>query len=514
MEARKEGVIPIGLALLCFCYYLAFLAHYGEMFYHGSDIVANTAYGATLFTEVPRAGWTVPKPAEMLLFGAVYRVTRDLWFIHLVLIVAAALTVWAGCRLILKHDGNPIGCIAFCVFALTLPRLFRTTLAGGPGGMNLSFLLLAVVCAARIEQPKCRILAIVFLSLANLSRPDSWPCTYLIVLVILSQRVFDRTGPVLTRGDLWFFIPLGMPLVWGFVGWLAFEDPLYSMRIAQTFAIEVYGGRPLPPGAEPSALAAYLPRVKSSWFDLFSVSGWFSTRAAVVGVLFCGGIASMYRGQPRVLLLTFCPFVGTLFFYLVYALLGTLFRSEYIYSALVLVALFVSAGLGSLCGLVRSARRPWLGRCLQAAIACAVLLVLTAGPFQQRIVRETIPMLRSYASVSKRSQPAIERLVEDVRRSPGSPAPVFLTTQWVPPSRIALGLNTGKDVYLLERLAARKRQGHQDLLPALEGRTVYFCLGQPVGRDLERFVRPLMDRSTGCREMHNREGISLLKCSY
>ncbi len=194
-ERSKRAMIPLGLSLLCFLYYVAFLLQYGEMFYKGSDVVANTAYGMTMFSDVHRAGWTVPKLAHMVLFGSVYWITGDLWFVHLVLIMATALTVWAGCRLIQKYDESPIGCLAFCVFMMTLPRTFGTTLSGGPGCINVMFLLLAIVCLDRIDRISHKILAVLFLSLANLTRPDSWPRTHLLVLLVVARGFSAGRGP-------------------------------------------------------------------------------------------------------------------------------------------------------------------------------------------------------------------------------------------------------------------------------------------------------------------------------
>jgi len=374
-------MIPLGFALVCFFTYPAFLFLYGEMFYKGSDVVANTAYGMTMFSEVHRAGWTVPKLAHMLLFGSVYWITRDLWFVHLALIVATALTVWAGCRLILKHYDSPIGCVAFCMFMMTLPRTFGTTLSGGPGCINMMFLLLAIVCLDRIDRKIYLILAVLFLSLANLTRPDSWPSTYLLVLLVVTLRLFGRQGPKLNRGDLAFLIPLGMPLVWVLVDWTVFGDPLYSAKIARTFVVEAVRGKSLPGGPERNLLVAYFPHVKSSLFDLFSLSGWFSIRAGLVGLLGVAGTVTMLRKEPRTLLLVACPLVGTLLFYFVFALRGTLFRLDYVYSAHVCVILIVSVGLGSLCGLTLRVRPRPIGRFLQVGLACLVLLALTVGPF-------------------------------------------------------------------------------------------------------------------------------------
>ncbi len=515
-ERSKQAMIPLGLSLLCFLYYVAFLLQYGEMFYKGSDVVANTAYGMTMFSEVHRAGWTVPKLTDMVLFGSVYWITGDLWFVHLVLIMATALTVWAGCRLIQKVDESPIGCLAFGIFMMTLPRTFGTTLSGGPGCINVMFLLLAIVCLDRIDRISHKILAVLFLSLANLARPDSWPCTYLLVFLVVAPRLFGRNGPELNRTDLVFLIPLGMPLLWVFVDWTVFGDPLYSVKIARTFVDEYALGMKRHPGRGSAGgwnpVAAYFPKVKSALFELFLLPGWVSVKTGLVGLLGVAGTVTMLRKEPRTLLLVVCPLAGTLLFYFVYALRGTLFRSDYVYTVLVCILLIASAGLGRLCGLALRVRPRPLGRFLQGGLACLVLLALTVGPFQEKIVAEKIPVLKHRAAVSIEANAAIEALVGDVRRT-GS-TPVILTSRWVSASRIALRLGTGKDTFLVERLVSRERLGEPSLLPPLGGRTVYLCLPLIDRRDVALYLQRLERQALRKEIIYKTARLVILKWTY
>ncbi|MGW8319943.1 MAG: hypothetical protein ACWGSD_00160 [Thermodesulfobacteriota bacterium] len=510
-------MIPLGLSLLCFLYYLAFLFRFGEMFYKGSDVVANTAYGMTMFSEVHRAGWTVPKLVHMVLFGSVYWITGDLWFVHLVLILGTALTVWAGCRLIQEVDESPVGCLAFGIFMMTLPRTFGTTLSGGPGCVNVMFLLLAIVFLDRTDRISHKIFAVLFLSLANLTRPDSWPCTYLLVLLVVAPRLFGRKeGPALNRTDLLFLIPLATPLLWVLVDWTVFGDPLYSAKIARTFAVEYLSGKKRlhggGGGGEWSPVAAYFPKVKSALFELFLLSRWLSVKTGLVGLLGVAGTVAMLRKEPRTLLLVACPFAGTLLFYFVYALRGTLFRSDYVYTVLVCTLLIASIGLGSLCGLALRARPRLLGRFLQGGLACLVLLALTVGPFQKKIVAERIPQLKSRAALSVEADTAVEALVEDVRRS--KVAPVILTSRWIAPSRIALRLGTGKDTFLIERLVSRERLGEPSLLPPLEGRTVYLCGPNKASRDEVRYLQRLAEQAKRRDMIYETPRIVIVKWTY
>jgi hypothetical protein len=510
----REHAIPAGLALACLCTYLIFLIRYGEMFYWGSDLVANTAYGVTLFSGVLSAGWAVPKPAEMFLFGTIYRMTGSLWFIHLAVIGVTALTVWAGCRLILRHYGSPLGCIAFFVFMTALPKAFNATLAGGAGVLNAMFLLLAILCLSRPGRRADRILALVFLSMANLSRPDSWPCTLLIILLFLLSKVRGPNGPGWTWSDLWFLVPLGMPLIWAGVGAAFFGDPLYSMHVARNFTAEVYADASQPAGGGAPKVSRFLPHLQSSLFGLFSVPGWLSARTAVLTLLTLTGMGAMLRKDARTLLLIGCPIGGTLLFYFLYALMGSLFRADYLYALLVFTALITSVGVGAAAGLARKLPpRRWSGWA-QTGIAGAILLFLAAGAVRGEIVSDVLPQLRNRAAAARWSRPAVERLVEDIRRGGGAGTPIVLSTHAVPPSRIALRLGTGKGLYLVERLVGKQRVGEHNALPALKGRTVYYCFQEPLPEDVGEFLRPLIEVAPECKAIYRHQGLMILKCSH
>jgi hypothetical protein len=316
----------------------------------------------------------------MLLFGAVYWTTRDIRFFHLVLILAVALTVWVGCRLIQKDSENPIGCLAFCIFLMTIPHMFLTTLAGGPGCLNVLFLLLAVLWVTRIEEKTYRILSIVFMCLANLTRPDSWPSTYLIIFVVAVFRLFDSKAPKFSRSDSSFLIPMGMPLVWILLDWAIFGDTLYSSNLAKAFGREFEASSDAPAGIEGNMVKAFYPHVRFSSSCLFGLSSWLSIRGGVLVFFFVAGIGTMVRKQPRILLLVACPFLGTMLFYFVYALSGTLFRHDYIHTAFVCATLVASVGLGGVCGLARTVCPRPFGRVMEVALTCSVLLFLTVDP--------------------------------------------------------------------------------------------------------------------------------------
>jgi hypothetical protein len=363
-----------------------------------------------------------------------------------------------------------------------------------------------------MDQNRCRILSVLFMSLANLTRPDSWPSTYLLILAFLGQRFFNPEGPEFRRADLWFLIPMGMPLVWMLLDWGFFGDPLYSRNIARTFGREYLSAWDPQRGHESDVVAEFFPKLKETLLTVFSVSTWLSIKGGLLTILFAVGVGTMLRREPRILLLVSCPFLGTLLFYFVYAFGGSLFRKDYIQAALVCITLVVSLGLGSLCGLARSVGPRAFGAFLQAALACTALLFLAGDTFQQTTVKKSIPALKELAASSQRPQPAIEALVADVDQTSGSP--IIVTTKWVPASRIALQRGTGEGLFMVERLVAKEKIGEEELLPDLAGRTVYYCFNRTMREEMVWFMQPLMNRSKRTEEIYNQDGLVVLKCFY
>jgi hypothetical protein len=82
------------------------------------------------------------------------------------------------------------------------------------------------------------------------------------------------------------------------------------------------------------------------------------------------------------------------------------------------------------------------------------------------------------------------------------------------PSRIALRLGTGKDIFLLERLASRDRLGEPSLLPPLGGRTVYLCFVKKGSRDEWLSRRRIMAQAERREPIHDEAGFVVLKCFY
>jgi hypothetical protein len=474
------------------------------MFYRGSDVVTNIAYAMTMFQDVYCGAWSVPKPSHMLLCGLLYGVTRDLFFVNMLFLIATALTVYAGCWLILRYYQSAVGCVAFCVLMMTIPRIFLATASGGPGCLNTFFLLAAIACVGKIHQTGFRILALVFLSLASLTRPDSWLSVSLIVLLILLLRLLPQDDSKVNKGALLFMIPIGMPFVWMLVNWAVFSDPLYFKTLVNEFKLR-HGE------AWPTVWHWTYPLyLSNAFFDAFALSSWLSARTAVLVILCLTGIVSMFRKQRRMLMLLSCPFFGTILFYCFKSNPST--RYDFMYYPFVVVALAASVGLGSLCGLVRHSRYRRLSRFIELSLACLILLFLVARPYKQRVIDYLIPVLESRAIVSKRAEEAIQSIVDDANRT--DTVPIIVSTMAVPPSRIAIRLSRGENIFLVERLLAKENMGNQVLPSNLDGRIIY-CIGrESAPKHLGDYLKRLVVKSKRNEVIYDKEGLLVLKCFY
>jgi hypothetical protein len=509
-DSRVVLAFAAGAALV----FLAALVRIGEMFFWGSDLIANIAYAVTMFDSVITSGWTVPKPTEMLLLGPLYRLVGDLWFIHLALILATALTIWAAGQMILRLDGRLIAGLFFALMMLVIPRVFRGTLSGGAGILNTAFLFLGAYCAARSAERRFRIILLICLSLANLERPDSWPCTAAIIFALLAFRAYDRKALALAWSDLWFLVPLSMPLVWLLIGWLVFDDPLYSMNVARTFANETGGTMFRESVEQGGKVGGYLPRFKESLFDFFSLNGWLTVRAGIFFLLIAAGIRSLLRHMRRDAVLLGGLVFGTMAFYWIYALRGLLFRTEYIYTALIGFLLVAALGLGHLAGGLARLRPRALRIGAQGALVAAAVLLLGLGPVQEKTRAETLPILTRRAEVARRVGPAIKVLAADVRARSGGVPPVIIGTRWVAPTRIALELKTGREIYLAERVIARQVRDLGATLPDFAGRTVYFCGREQMLEEVRDFVQSLLEQALSGEVIYREQDVVIIRCQY
>ena len=127
----KRNLVPMVISLACFACLASYLVRFGEVFGRGSDMVGNTAYGVTMFTDVIRTGWGVPKPSHMILFGLIYWVTGSLWLINILFVVAAALLIYFACRIMGRNYGVLVPYLVFAAFVMMTPFSFGTAVRGG-----------------------------------------------------------------------------------------------------------------------------------------------------------------------------------------------------------------------------------------------------------------------------------------------------------------------------------------------------------------------------------------------
>jgi len=512
IDRTRRQWIAGGLAGVSLLYYLGFLIHHGVMFRWNCDLIANAAYGVTLFSKIHQAGWTVPKPADMLIFGGAYALADGLWGIHLVLIVATALTVYAACRVLLDWGQGAVACVAFTLLILLVPEVFEATLEGGQGLLNASFLFLALLAAARWPQRPYRLLLIVFLSFANLARPDAWPATYLLIAVLLGLRFHAARRIRLCPADAWFLIPIAMPLVWFALNWSVFGDPLYSWHIVRAFLAE--GLRDLSVDAGPrGAITSFLPRLQSTIGSFFILPDGWSLPALGIAALIALGVVSLVQRARSASLLLACVLLGPLLFYAVYALRGVIFMSAYLYVVMLVIAFLVAAGIGSVSRL--ALRLPHRGlRAIGAAVLTAALLLSVGLAPARQIYDQRLHRLEINARLAELARPAIERLLADAGEHAGPPPPLLIGSRWVPTTWISLARRSGEGVLLLERLMGQEAGEAEGGMPDLEGRTVYFCVGQVAPPSMRAFIQPFLDEARDGEVIFQEDGIVIVRCHY
>ena len=178
---QKSAVL---VSLICFVYSMNFLVRYGEMLPRGSDVVSNVAYAMTMFRGVYNAGWSVPKPSHMLIFGGTYWITGSLWFVNMVSMIAAALLIYYACRIMDRKYGVAIPFLVFAAFMMMTPFSFRAALGSGSGLLSALSMFIALLYIDKLGSLKNRIMVIVFLSMASLTRPDNWVSAGLMIFFI------------------------------------------------------------------------------------------------------------------------------------------------------------------------------------------------------------------------------------------------------------------------------------------------------------------------------------------
>jgi len=500
----RQNLIPMVISLICCVYFASFLVKFGEVFGRGSDVVSNTAYGRTMFGDVYRAGWSVPKPSQMILFGLTHRITGSLWFVNVLFAVAAALLIYFACRIMVRNYGTPISYLVFAALVVMTPFSFGAAVGGGSGLLNTLFIFIALAYMGNLSRLKNRILVIVFLCAASLTRPDNWLNTYLIIFCVFALKYLPKSRPKFGKSDLLFLIPLTMPLAWHLMDYAVFGNLFYGRWLAQRFAIEY--------ATKHGAFEwhNYPKLVKSGFFHAFQLSSWLSVRAITLIVLSLVGIVAMFIKQRRMLLFLACPFFGTIAFYFAAYVNEMLFMSRFLYYNYVFVILAVSIGIAQLSSFALYMPVKYLRNAVRVTFACALVLFVVYTPFKTRVMKSLIPGLEARAVVLEKENRAVRTLAEDIK--PGD-KPIILTTLYIACSRIALEIGTGKDVYLVERLVGLKRLGAKDYLPDLAGRTVYLAYHKSVSGSMRDFIQRIEKNAKEVETIFDRDGLAIHRCS-
>ena len=501
----KQNLIPMIISLVCFAYLASFLVRFGEVFGRGSDMVSNTAYGRTMFGDVYCAGWSVPKPAQMMLFGLTYQITGSLWFVNMLFVVAAALLIYFACRIMGNNYGMGIPYLIFAAFVVMTPFSFSVSVRGGSGLLNTLFTFIALAYIQDLHRLKERILVIIFLSVACLTRPENWLTTYLIIFCVLAIKYLPKSRPKFIKSDVLLLIPLTMPFVWHIIDGTVFGNLSYGRWLAQRFAIE-YATR-----HDAFEWHKYPGMVKDGFFHAFSLSRFLSTRTITLIVLALVGIITMFIEQRRMLVFLACSFLGTIAFYFVAYINEMLFLSRFLYYNYIFIFLAVSIGIAQLSRVVLHVPVRYFNRGLQVVVACAVVLFIVHTPFKTDVMGSMIPGLKSRADVVKKENRAVRALVGEAKTID---KPVILTTLHIACSRVALELGTGRDIYLAERVVGLESLGVKDYLPDLTGRTVYLAYHKSVGGRIRELIQRIEKNAKEIETIFDADGLQIRKCSY
>jgi hypothetical protein len=500
-RARRAS---LAVALASFAYLAGFLLRFGEVFDTGSDVVNNTAYGHTLFDHVYRAGWSAPKPVEMLLFGLLYRVSGSLWVVNMLFVVATALLIYYGCRIIGRTDGTFAPCLVFAALVAMMPLSFSVAVHGGSGLPNTLFAFMGLAYASDLNRLRDRIVMVVCLSAASLARPENWVSACLIILCVLGLTLQRPYRYSLRRHDLLLVIPLIMPVVWHLIDYGVFGNFFYSKWLAHRYAIEYETSH------HGSEWFRYPALVKDAFYETLHVPSWRSVRAVVLVVLALMGARAIFMRQRRMLLFLACLFCGTIAFYFVVYLSGLLIFPRFFYCAYIVVLILVAVGVGQ----IASVAPEMLGGRWRSAVRVAMVGAVVAfllGPFGSELLAERIPELRNVAEDVAQQSKAVNALVHHAR---SDSRPVILSTLSIAPARIALALHTGRDIYLAERVVGVERLGVTDHLPLLEGRAIYLAYGDGEDSSVAALLASIEKKAKRIEILLDEGGVRVRKCVY
>lgn len=498
----KNNYIPAIISLVCFAYLTSFLARFGEVFGRGSDMVSNTAYGLTMFGDAYCAGWSVPKPSQMILFGFIYRITGSLWFINVLFAIAAALLIYFACRIMGRNYGTLFPYIVFAALVVMTPFSFGAAVGGGSGLLNTLFAFMALAYIENLERLRNRILVIIFLSMASLTRPENWVNTYLIIFFLFAMKYIPKNRPKFSKSDILLLIPLLMPLVWHIMDYAVFGNLSYGRWLAQRFAIEYainHGS---------FEWNKYPGMVKSAFFSAFHLSSWISIRAIMLIVLSLIGTITIFIKQRRMLLFLACSFFGTLAFYFVAYINEMLFLNRFLYYNYIYIFFVMSVGIAQLSSFALRIPVRYLRNAIQMVLVFFITIYIVYAPFRTNVIDSQIPGLKARAEVVKKENRAVKALADDAR---SEDRPIILTTLHIACSRIALELGTGRDIYLVERVMGLESLGINDYLPDLKGRTVYLAYHRSVSGSMREFIQKTEENAREIKIIFDSDGLEIHK---
>jgi hypothetical protein len=442
----------------------------------------------------------------MLIFGTTYWITKSLWFVNVVSIAAAALLIYYACRIMDRKYGVPIPFLVFAAFMMMTPFSFSATLGSGSGLLNTLIIFIALLYINKLSSLKNRIIVVVFLSMANLTRPDNWVSKYLMLFFIFTLKYLPGNRPKFDKYDLLFLIPMGMPIVWHLMDYAVFGDLFYSRKVAQRFVTEYARSNNV------FDWHKYPGMVKSSFFNTFYLSSWLSVKTLGLIALCIIGIVTMFIKQRRTLLFMACPFFGTIAFYFVTYVNEMLFMGRFLFYNYIFIFFVLSVGIAQLSSFVLHIPVRYLRNFIRVAVACLIVFLIVHKPFKAKIIDSMIPGFKNRSVTVKKENEAVRAIKNDVNLN-GDNCVIF-TTLYVACSRISLELRTGRDVYLLERLVGLQKLGVKDFLPDLRNRTAYLAYHGSVGGNIGELIQKIEKEAGKTEAIFDEGGLNICKCFY
>jgi len=435
---KSYDYVPIGAALASFLYLFILLLRYGELL--GPDECAYVAFWKETIQGDTYFEWTTPKPLYVVLFGVLYQVTHSLFMVAMVFVVAMSLLIYYGCKILIHISGNPLPCLFFVLFLTTRRYFVETAVIGGSGLLSTLFVFVALsqiltkqLFFHRLDNP----IVIVSLSLAGLTRPESWVSTSCIIVCLYSLKYLRKEREGRYR-DLLLLIPMLMPVLWHLFDYVAFGDLFYSTKMTQGFAENVRDafGR-----SETFIWSDYPGKLKGFLF------GMFGTLLLLVSLI---GLVWMSIRKRRALLFLLCPFLGAILFYFVTYVREMTLGGRFFFCNFTLVVFFASIGVGAIVEFARWIPVKVLRGVAKTGIASALIFFLVFSPFRKSF-SPIFQRLKNGQAVKKNVEAAVSAVMADKDFRDDS----FLIVTAEHEGRICVMTpNRGSLVYPIRQLAA------------------------------------------------------------